>query len=177
MSNYTTLNRPLGAGAPSMPPEPAGISSGSDHTSLVVPNGLPGTWFTFSYNPIEINFNNLLLSDSNIYLLYYNQAGNSIILNNPIKIEDNNSEFLIDNYPVCIDNSSIETVSNSNTKYSKYSSNLEPLSDICNQTVNLTLGYSYIICYIYFIFYIYKSILADNKDLEYLAERCFFIII
>ncbi|KAL3248642.1 hypothetical protein ABHI18_011951, partial [Aspergillus niger] len=55
MLNYTTLNRPLGAEAPSTPWGPAGISNGSDHTSPEVPSGLPGTWFPPLAYPFEVS--------------------------------------------------------------------------------------------------------------------------
>ncbi|KAI2825395.1 hypothetical protein CBS147321_1043 [Aspergillus niger] len=119
------MNRLLGAEAPSTLPGYAGISSGSDHTSPVVPNGLPGTWFpssTYPFevsiasqqpgadsspaqtrpssgsfsNPIEIDFGSPSLPDSSTCLLNQSRAGDSI--DNPIEIGDDDSVFSTDGF-------------------------------------------------------------------------------
>ncbi|GLA21666.1 hypothetical protein AnigIFM62618_011697 [Aspergillus niger] len=125
MLNYTTLNRPLGAEAPSTPWGPAGISNGSDHTSPEVPSGLPGTWFpplaypfevsvageqyeadsdptqtrsssgSFS-NPQNIDIGSSSSPDSSTCLLYRSRAGDSI--DNPIDIKDDNSSSSKDGF-------------------------------------------------------------------------------
>ncbi|BCS01460.1 RING finger protein [Aspergillus luchuensis] len=216
MSNYTTSNRLLGAGAPSiLPGTPA---NGPDHTSSMVPNGLPGAWFTptaypfemsvageqsgtdsdltpsrslsgSSNNPIEIDFGSPSLPDSSTCLLNHTRAGDSI--DNPIELEDDNSVSSTDglliqstragdtiDHPVYIDDGVTETVIDNNAGHSEYGSGLEPLSDaqvdfqckICySQAVDLVLGCGHTICYECFVHYVHESLLADNRDLEYLA--------
>ncbi|KAL3256328.1 hypothetical protein ABHI18_007661, partial [Aspergillus niger] len=125
MSNYTTLNRPLGAEAPSTPWGPAGISNGSDYTSPEAPSGLPGTWFPpLAYpfevsvageqyeadsdptqtrpssgslsNPINIDVGSPSSPDSSTCLLYHSRAGDSI--DNPIEIKDDDSSSSMDGF-------------------------------------------------------------------------------
>ncbi|KAI2889408.1 hypothetical protein CBS63078_10208 [Aspergillus niger] len=145
MSNYTTLNRPLGAGAPSMPPEPAAYPfeisvAGEQSEADLNPTPTRGLSGSFS-NPIEIDFDSPSLPDSSTCLLYHGRAGDSI--DNPIEIEDDDSESSTDglltqltragdtiDHPVCIDNGSTETASDNGARHSEYGSGLEPLSDI-----------------------------------------------